>query len=373
MIPNDPTAPMTQNWQVRPMSQDDSRRSLPERITVHLAESRSRLVGRVFTWFISLAVLVALFRSSMTGTTYHDPQYGVRERHVSGSLDGADRIAVITVGGVILDGDGFVKAQIDRVREDPSVRGIVVRVDSPGGSVTASDYIYHHLRKLREEKDVPLVVSMGGMAASGGYYVAMAVGDQPDSIFAEPTTTTGSIGVLIPHYDFSGLLERFDVKDDSIASHPRKLLLSMSRPMPDDQRALLEKHVGELFERFKRIVHSGRPAFRNAENRLERGGVDLATGEIFTADEALRHGLVDRIGFIEDAVDRVLELAQLDKSATRVVRYDRSATLWSSMVGDWMTADRPPTGLASILDAGVPRAYYLFTTLPPTFARLSEP
>ncbi len=125
-----------------------------------------------------------------------------------------------------MEGDGFVKRQIDRVRKDAQVKAVVVRIDSPGGTVTGSDYIYHHLKKLREDRSLPLVVSMGSIAASGGYYIAMAVGDQEKSIFAEPTTTTGSIGVIVPHYDLSGLMARYDVRDDSISSHPRKQILS---------------------------------------------------------------------------------------------------------------------------------------------------
>ena len=102
--------------------------------------------------------------------------------------------------------DGFIKRADRPVREDPIVVAVVARIDSPGGTVTGSDYIYHHLRELVEERKLPLVVSMGSVCASGGYYVAMAVGDQPNSIFAEPTTWTGSIGVIIPHFDLSGTL-----------------------------------------------------------------------------------------------------------------------------------------------------------------------
>ena len=104
-------------------------------------------------------------------------------------------MAIITVSGVIVDGDGYVKKQIERVRQDEDVKAIVLRVNTPGGTVTGSDYILHHLNRLRAERKLPLVVSMGSVAASGGYYVSMAVGDQPQSIYAEPTTTTGSIGV----------------------------------------------------------------------------------------------------------------------------------------------------------------------------------
>jgi signal peptide peptidase SppA len=136
---------------------------------------------------------------------------------------------VLRVAGIIAEGDGYAKRQIDRIREDENVKAVVVRVDSPGGTVTGSDYLYHHLTRLRKEKGVPLVVSMGSIAASGGYYVSMAVGDQEKSIFAEPSGATGSIGVIIPHYSLTGLMKRYEIENTSIASHPNKQMLSMTK------------------------------------------------------------------------------------------------------------------------------------------------
>src|SRR5438045_8468491 len=102
---------------------------------------------------------------------------------------------------------------------------------------------------------------MGGIAASGGYYVSMAVGDKPDTIFAEPTCTTGSIGVMIPHYDISGLMKEYGVKDDSLATHPRKLMLSMTREMSAEERELVQSHIDDMFVRFKSIDQERRPHF----------------------------------------------------------------------------------------------------------------
>ena len=254
---------------------------------------------------------------------YFDTTEGLTERYHSLSKVARNKIAIITVSGVIVDGEGYVKKQIERVRQDEDVKAIVLRVNSPGGTVTGSDYILHHLNRLRAERKLPLVVSMGSVAASGGYYVSMAVGDQPKSIYAEPTTTTGSIGVMIPHYDLSGLLERINVKDDTLVTHPRKEMLSMTKPMSEDQRALLAVYLKEAFNRFKQIVKDGRPVFRRDEEALDR----LATGEIFTGPQAKERGLVDEIGFIEDAIDRVMELANLTKEATRVVRYEAPLSL----------------------------------------------
>src|SRR5262249_41128055 len=135
----------------------------------------------------------------------------IEERYFSHSETAQQKVAIITIEGTILHSDGFAKWQIDQVAKDPDVKAVVVRVDSPGGTVTGSDYLYHHLKMLRDGehngRKVPLVVSMGGIAASGGYYLSMAAGDVPDTIFAERTTWTGSIGVIIPHFSVADLLE----------------------------------------------------------------------------------------------------------------------------------------------------------------------
>jgi len=292
-----------------------------------------------------------------------DDTTNIDEKYVQGDKDADDKVAVISIEGVIMEGDGFVKQQIDKVRKDKDVKAVVVRVDSPGGTVTGSDYILHHLSKLRKERSLPMVVSMGGMAASGGYYVSMAVGDQPDSIFAEPTCSTGSIGVIIPHYDVSGLMARFDVKDDSIATHERKQMLSPTRPMSEEHRKLIQEHINHMFVRFKDIIKEGRPAFKDDEAALDK----LATGEIFTSQQALDNKLIDKIGFIEDAIDRALEMASLNKNKTLVVSYKRPATLLGELGGYAQTpvgsGAAGPT-LGQFLELTAPRAWYLSTSLP---------
>ena len=264
---------------------------LPPQITI---QTGSSLLQRVLCWlgWTGCLIFLMLFAGlSYSLREYFDTTHGIQERYHSGTKHARDKIAVITVDGVILEGRGFVKHQIDRVRDDENVKAVVVRVNSPGGTITGSDYIHHHLAKLRQEKKVPMVVSMGGVAASGGYYLAMAVGDQPKSIYAEPTTTTGSIGVIVPHYDLSGLLTKFNVKDDSIVSHPRKQLLAMTRPVSDEDRKILQAYVNEAFGRFKDIVQGGRPVFRKAPQKLD----ELATGEIFTAGQAKKFDEVGQL------------------------------------------------------------------------------
>ena len=160
---------------------------------------------------------------------------GVDEHYHSLSKTGTDKIAIISVEGAILDGEGFIKKQIDHVRDDKNVRAVVLRVNSPGGTVTASDYLYHHLRQMLEGK-IPMVVSMGGIAASGGYYIAMAVGDGEKVIYAEPTTWTGSIGVIIPHYNVAGLMKTWEIEEDSIKSGPLKQMGTPTKAMTPEER-----------------------------------------------------------------------------------------------------------------------------------------
>jgi protease-4 len=318
--------------------------------------------GRLFTAFLLLLGAASLALNFIllvaVGLMYGDFDDFVREKTFSGEATAVDKIAVISIDGVMLDGEGFYKRQIDRVSKDLAVKAVVLRVDSPGGSIAASDYVYYQLRKLTQQRKIPLVVSMGTIAASGGYYVAMAVGDAADTIFAEPSTWTGSIGVIIPHYTFSDLMAKVGVREDSIASEPLKHMGSFARPMTDEERKIFQSLVDEGFTQFKAVIKQGRPKFRKDPTALDR----LATGQIYSATQAKNAGLVDRIGFLDDAIQRAAELAHLTPAHVRVVRYRREVD-W---VGGLFQSRAPSRGfdLAALFDAATPRAYYLYTALP---------
>ncbi len=361
-----PTNPLPASEIPSPITSNIARTEQVPAAPIVIQQSRSAF-SRLLSWvgwtgFIFCGILLYGLLSQLSD--YFDLTGGIAEKYHSGAKFSSDKIAIISVDGTILDGDGFVKKQIDRVREDDQVKAVVLRIDSPGGTVTGSDYIYHHLKKLREEKiekhgDFPMIVSMGSMAASGGYYIAMAVGDQEKSIYAEPTTTTGSIGVIIPHYDVTGLMEKYGVKDDSIPTHPRKQMLSMTRPLTEEHREILKAYIGESFDRFKDIIKQGRPHFQKDSDALNQ----LATGEVFTANQAKKHGLIDEIGFIEAAIDRALELASLDKENTRVVEFHEPNKLFD------LGFVQAPSGhisidLGRLIDLSSPKAYYLSTSLP---------
>ncbi len=288
----------------------------------------------------------------------------INESLHSGSPGASDKIAIINVKGAIMESEnGFVKKQIDRVRNDDQVKAVVLRVDSPGGTVTASHYLYHHLKKLQAEKKIPLVVSMGSIAASGGYYISMAVGDAEDTIFAEETTWTGSVGVIIPSYDLSGLLAKWDIRDRSFSSGALKQMGSPTQALEEPQRkreeAKLQELVDESFEGFKEVVAYGRPQLGKDGEAMQ----EVTTGQIFTAKQAYRLGLVDKLGYIEEAVERAAELAGLDADNVRVVKYERPPSLLNMALGGGQ-AKSGAMNLSALLDLTAPRAYYLSTWLP---------
>lgn len=336
----------------------------PPQVIIQQPASAFGRYGKFLLILLGLAIMSIIALAS-SYQSYFSPPGGPQEKYHSLSKKATKKIAVVTVAGAIMEGNGFVKEQLDRVREDHDVVAVVLRIDSPGGTVTGSDYLYHHIQELCQDRELPLVVSMGSICASGGYYVAMAVGEQENSLFAEPTTWTGSIGVVIPHYDFSGMLAEYRVKDDSIASHKYKLMGSPTRVLDENERAEERKLFQELvdlsFEGFKEIVRSGRPKLR-----ADAGALDaVATGQIFTAQQAVEKGLIDKIGFIEAAIERAAKLAGRDPQRLRCVKYTEPPTSLSTLLG----ARSQRTGvlgadLSTWLDLTTPRAYYLCTWLP---------
>jgi protease-4 len=320
--------------------------------------------GRFGKWLLAALVLAVMFIIGLYSSyhSYFSPADAPQEKYHSLAKLAAKKIAIIKVSGTILAGeDSFAMQQIKRVAEDPEVVGVVLRISSPGGTVTGSDYIYHHLRELVDKRNLPMVVSMGSVCASGGYYIAMAVGNQPNSIFAEPTTWTGSIGVVIPHFDVSGGLSKLGIEEDSIVSGPLKTMGSPTQPMTEEQRKLLQGLVDESFQEFKDIVVSGRPKFKDDKKALDA----VATGQIFTAKQALAHGLVDQIGFIEDAIARVVQLAGENADNVRCVKYEEQPSLMGELIGveSAVRADAR-VDVAALFDLASPRAFYLWSWLP---------
>lgn len=206
-----------------------------------------------------------------------------------------------------------------RAKEDEDVKAIVLRINSPGGEVTASDTLYHRLKQLSAEK--PVVVYMDSMAASGGYYIACGANE----IIANQTTITGSIGVIISTINYSELFDKVGLDSPTFTSGEYKDTLSGSRVMRPDEQAMVQSMVDGMYERFLEVVMEGRPDIPEAELRA-----DIADGRIFNGKEAVENGLVDATGYIEDAYARARELGGLSEDAP-VVPYNEDESFFGAL------------------------------------------
>lgn len=283
-------------------------------------------------------------------------------RHGTDAAAGA-KFVLVEVDGVIGRGgassllgpprEGMVeriREQLDRARADPSVRGILLRIDSPGGTATASDVVYAELVRFKEDRELPVVAHFMGLAASGGYYIAMAA----DEIVAEPTAITGSIGVIFASVNVSGLMERWGVEDQTITSGRYKDAGSMIRPQTADERAIFQGVIDDLHQRFRTVVAHGRPKL--GRERIET----LSDGRIYSAPQAVENGLVDRVGDIEDAVSRLEARAGVSQSF--VVSYHRPSE-WRRNLYTRSAAPSPvigTRGLGSAIEWLAPGFHYLW-------------
>ncbi len=205
-----------------------------------------------------------------------------------------------------------VREELELARKDDAVKAVLLRIDSPGGTVTASDIVYHEILRFKEERKVPVVAQLMGVAASGGYYIAMSA----DAVWANPTTLTGSIGVIFAGVNVSGLMEKLGIADQTLVSGDRKDTGSPLRPMRPDERKQLQGVLDQMHERFESVVAQGRPGL----------GVDrvrtLSDGRIYTAEQARDAGLVDAIGYLPDGIAETKRRAGLTDA--RVIVYHRA-------------------------------------------------
>lgn len=221
-------------------------------------------------------------------------------------------------GGGIFSSESTVVGVTEKLRkaaDDSSVKAIVLRIDSPGGGVTASDIVYREIMRFRAENDVPVYTSMLDLCASGGYYIAMA----SDEVYASPTTVTGSIGVIAMFPQMKGLGDKIGVGMEVIKSGANKDMGGFWKTMGQEERALLQGVIDEMYGNFVEIVHENRKEAGLSEERVR----ELADGRIYTADQAKAAGLVDGIMYLDEVIDHVAKENGMKKP--KVVMYRRNA------------------------------------------------
>jgi len=219
------------------------------------------------------------------------------------------RVGLVEIVGDIDTSDGVVD-QLEHMRLDSSVRAVVLRLDSPGGGVAASQEIYEAVRKVRDEGK-PVIASMGGVAASGAYYIACAA----DSIVSNPGTLTGSIGVIMSFPNTAELFKKVGVRFEVVKTGKFKDIGSLSRPMTPDEKALLQGVLSNVYQQFVTAISDGRD--------MEKSDIlPYADGRIFSGDQARDLGFVDRLGDLNDAILLAGSMAGI-KGRPVVVRKER--------------------------------------------------
>lgn len=270
--------------------------------------------------FCANSIFALLFSGCIYNISLFPEMKPLQEQVVEGS--GADKVLMIDISGVIseekeggiVEGPDMVsrvKEELKRASADKSIKAIVLRVNSPGGTVTASDLIYHEIRRFKERTGVKVVASIIDVGASGAYYISMAA----DKIVAHPTSVTGSIGVIMLHVNLQGLLEKVGVGAEPIKSGANKDLGSPLKPLSPEDRRILQGIINSMYGRFLEVIVEGRQEL--SPERIK----ELADGRVYTSVESKESGLIDQIGYLDDAIDLAKSEAGIREA--RVVLYKR--------------------------------------------------
>jgi protease-4 len=290
-----------------------------------------------FILFILLAISMLYNVGNFAGNLLHG-RGGVKYGRTAGPRleeviyednDAANKIAIVEVDGIItgrvIDQGGYnlvdlIKAQLRRAEEDDRVKAVLLKVDSPGGEVLASDDIYRALKDFQSRSRKPVVASMGSLAASGGYYISSPC----RWIVANELTITGSIGVIMSSWNYRGLMDKVGVLPQTYKSGKFKDMLSGSRE-PDsvtsEEKAMLQALINETFSRFKHVVQEGRnQAYDKNKDSKDRGHAlsddwqDYADGRVLSGTEALKLGFVDQLGGFDEAVNQAKKIVGITQA-----------------------------------------------------------
>ncbi len=311
------------------------------------------------------AVVMGVIGLMLSGCTFNFPLFPgpgpLQETQVDGT--GKAKVLLIEISGMISsqEKEGFrstpsmiasVKEQLTRAAKDEQIKAIVLRINTPGGTVTASDIIYHELKTFKTNRKVPIIASIMDLGTSGGYYIAAAA----DKVLAHPSSVTGSIGVIMLTVNAKGLLEKIGVEATAVTSGPRKDMGSPFRTMTVEERAIFQGLIDSFYQRFLTIVQEGRTNLQMEQ--IKR----LADGRIYTGEQAKEAGLVDEIGYLEDAVEVAKKQAGLTEA--RVVTYQRpgeySSNVYSKLVAPSGLASLADFDLGAVVRGGTPQFMYLW-------------
>ncbi len=247
----------------------------------------------------------------------------LEEQVVSG--EGNHKVLLIEIDGMIsnmkkrtLMGSQIDVGMVEKIQEvlkkaskDDQIKALVLRINSPGGTVTSSDIIFHEIEKFKREKGIPVYAWVVDLAASGGYYISLVA----DKIIAHPTSLTGSIGVITVKVNLQGLMAKVGVDWEVIKSGDKKDFLSPFRALTAEERKLFQETIDNFHQRFVKLIADNRKEMDEAEVRA------IADGRVFTSDQALKHKLIDHVGYRDDAEELIGKELGVDK--IKIVTYHR--------------------------------------------------
>ncbi len=243
-----------------------------------------------------------------------------QEEVISGKGD--DKILLLDISGFISeeatgalikmpDMVSRVKEELGRAAKDKKVKAVILRINSPGGTITASDLIHHEVQRFKEETGLPVIASILDLGASGAYYIAMAT----DKVVAHPTSVIGSIGVIMLHVNFQGLMEKVGVGAESIKSGKNKDLGSPIKALSPQGRNILQSIIDDMYGRFLKVIAQNRTELSHEQIKA------LADGRVYTASESLDLGLIDNIAYLEEVIDMGKEAAGISEAS--IIIYKR--------------------------------------------------
>lgn len=314
------------------------------------------IVTSVIGSFFVFALMILVGLASSLSEVESSPLYPTR----TVKQGGTDKIAILNLSGVIMDDDassdpfsfseGIISARkvipmLDHVREDESVKAVVIRVNSPGGAVVASDEIAQKIMQLKEKK--PVIVNFGDVSASGGYYISAPATE----IIANPATLTGSIGVIAQFPQFSGLYEKVGVGMRTFKSGEFKDIGSPDRELTEPEQVILQTMINEAYDQFVQVIVDGR---KMDESRVRQ----LADGRIYTGKQAKENGLIDGFGNVDVAINRAKELANVNDPT--ILEYT-SKSFFESLISSTSKQVNPLSSMSSFLPQQRSGVYYMMS------------
>jgi protease IV len=321
----------------------------------------------LFIFSIIINVLSS-FAFTDLDTTFGDMFAVSDEMFVEEIIDEGDefnKVAVLEVNGVIQDTGGDVGSlfespgynhqsflkKLDQVKDDNTVKGIIIRVNSPGGGVVESAEVHDKIIDIQKETKKPIYISMGSMAASGGYYIAAPA----TKIFASPETLTGSLGVIMQGINYEGLAEKYGVDFVTIKSGPYKDIMSPTRQMTEDEKIILQTMINNSYEGFVKVISEGRDI-------LPAKVKEIADGRIYDGRQAKELKLIDEFGYFDDVVESMKK--DLKIKDAQVVSYSENfgfGSLFSMSARKMFGDDFEMTGIMKLLSQpNSPRLMYLY-------------